>query len=77
MFVPENTPHAFANLSRAPVKIFFQSSVPGGHENYFEELRDLLDRTDGRPAPEDAAVLRARWGIEQLTPITVRSGAES
>ena len=70
MFVPEGVPHAFANRGAKPAKMFFQSSVPGGHENYFEELAALLRRSDGRPAPKDVEDLRRRYGIEQLTPLT-------
>ena len=72
MFVPENTPHAFGNQTDRPVKMFFQSSVPGGHERYFDELAQLLERTGGRPDPGEASELRARWDIEQLTPIAGR-----
>jgi quercetin dioxygenase-like cupin family protein len=70
MFVPENTPHAFANTTGRPVKMFFQSSVPGGHENYFDELMAVLRRSDGRPDPGDIEQLRRRYGIEQLTPLS-------
>ena len=69
MFVPENTPHAFANRTTKPAKIFFQSSVPGGHENYFDELMALLRRSDGAPGPEGHRGLRRRYDIEQLTPL--------
>lgn len=69
LFVPENTPHAFANTTDQPAKMFFQSSVPGGHENYFEELSQLLRRSDGRPAAKDVEELRRRYDIEQLTPL--------
>src|ERR1039457_5296049 len=48
MFVPQGVPHAFSNPTGKPVKVFFQSSVPGGHENYFDELMSLLQRTSGR-----------------------------
>lgn len=67
LFVPENTPHAFANTTKKPAKMFFQSSVPGGHENYFEELAALLRRHDGRPPIKHVEALRRRYGIEQLT----------
>jgi uncharacterized RmlC-like cupin family protein len=70
MFVPENTPHAFANTTSRPVRMFFQSSVPGGHENYFDELMQLLRRSDGKPDPKDVAALRLRYDIEQLTPLS-------
>jgi len=67
MFVPEGVPHAFANRTDRPVRMFFQSSVPGGHENYFDELSAYLSTHDG---PVDQAFivdLRDRYDIEQLT----------
>lgn len=69
MFVPPGVPHAFANSSKKPCRMFFQSSVPGGHENYFKELAAILRRTDGAPDPKDIAELRGRYDIEQLTPL--------
>ena len=69
MFVPPGVPHAFANLTDTAVRMFFQSSVAGGHENYFDDLVQLLRRTGGRPDPGEAAELRSRYGIEQITPI--------
>lgn len=69
MFVPEGVPHAFANSTKKPAKIFFQSSVPGGHENYFKELAEILRRSDGKPDRRDVAELRRRYDIEQLTPL--------
>jgi|SRR5581483_204598 len=76
MFVPENVPHAFANRTKAPAKIFFQSSVPGGHENYFDELAALLRKADGRPDPNDVAELRRRYDIEQLTPMNAAGSSD-
>ena len=67
LFVPPNTPHAFGNSTDAPVRAFFQSSVPGGHENYFDELMHLLDNSNGKPDPAQVAELRTRYDIEQLT----------
>ena len=75
MFVPENTPHAFANATGRPVKMFFQSSVPGGHENYFDELMTALHRSDGRPAPGVIEQQRRRYDIEQLTPLSAGAPA--
>jgi quercetin dioxygenase-like cupin family protein len=69
MFVPVNTPHAFANVTDRPTRIFFQSSVPGGHENYFDELMGLLRQSGGQPEQRDIADLRRRYDIEQLTPL--------
>jgi oxalate decarboxylase/phosphoglucose isomerase-like protein (cupin superfamily) len=68
MFVPERTPHAFANPTGNPVRLFFQSSVPGGHENYLNELMLLMRRSDAPPFPKDVSELRRRYDIEQLTP---------
>jgi mannose-6-phosphate isomerase-like protein (cupin superfamily) len=69
MFIPENCPHAFANVGAAPGRLFFQSSVPGGHENYFRELAALLAEHGGKPPAAASDALRRRWHIEQLTPI--------
>jgi len=66
LWVPENTPHAFANRTDAPVRMFFQSSAPGGHDNYFDELAELL-RRDGPPDPDVVADLRRRYDIDQIT----------
>lgn len=74
MFVPEGCPHAFGNPTGSPTRMLFQSSVPGGHENYFIELAELLDASGGRPDPEASEELRRRWHIEQLTPIGVAAG---
>lgn len=67
LYVPAGVPHAFGNPTNEETVIFFQSSVPGGHENYFLELTDLLQRSNGRPDASDVADLRSRFGIEQLT----------
>jgi hypothetical protein len=49
--------------------MFFQSSVPGGHEHYFEELAAILERSEGAPDQADIESLRRRYDIEQLTPL--------
>lgn len=67
MFVPPGVPHAFGNTSDEPVKVFFQSSVPGGHENYFDELMAIMEASHGRPDVDVVADLRARYDIEQIT----------
>jgi hypothetical protein len=53
MFVPQGVPHAFANTTKKPAKMFFRSSI--------------LRRTDGKPDPKDIAELRHRYDIEPLT----------
>ncbi|MEU6403298.1 cupin domain-containing protein [Streptomyces sp. NPDC046985] len=69
--VPPGCPHAFANPTGAPAKMFFQSSPPPDHERYFEELLEILN--SGGP-PDHAAIeaLRMRYDIEQLTPLRHR-----
>ena len=67
LWVPEGVPHAFANRTSDPVRMFFQSSVPGGHENYFEELAVLLTDPSGQPDENAIAGLRRKYDIEQLT----------
>ncbi|MFD8231550.1 cupin domain-containing protein [Streptomyces sp. NPDC059696] len=69
--VPPGCPHAFANPTDTPAKMFFQASPPPDHERYFEELLEILG--SGGP-PDQAAIgeLRARYDIEQLTPLRHR-----
>ncbi|WP_372343107.1 cupin domain-containing protein [Streptomyces sp. KL116D] len=66
--VPPGCPHAFANPTGAPAKMFFQASPPPDHERYFDELLDIL-ATDGPPDHAAIEELRARYDIEQLTPL--------
>jgi quercetin dioxygenase-like cupin family protein len=67
MFVPAGCPHAFYNPGPAPVRMLFQVSPPG-HERYFEEMGELLA---GSGPPDQAAIaaLRARYDIQQFTPV--------
>lgn len=69
LFVPVGTPHAFANRSGKPTKMFFQSSIEAGHENYFEELASLLKKTNSQPSQKDMEDLRRRYDTEQITPL--------
>ncbi|MEV7422325.1 MULTISPECIES: cupin domain-containing protein [unclassified Streptomyces] len=66
--VPPGCPHAFANRSGEPARMFFQASPPSDHERYFEELLDIL-KDGGTPDPQAIAELRVRYDIEQLTPL--------
>ncbi|MEV6105265.1 cupin domain-containing protein [Streptomyces sp. NPDC051940] len=68
LVVPPGCPHAFANRTGEPAKMFFQSSPPPHHEDYFEEVLEQL-ADGGGPDPEAMARLRARYDIEQLTPM--------
>lgn len=67
MYVPPGTPHAFANPTDRPATMFFQSSVAGGHENYFAELGELLAAAHGHPGADAIRALEAKYGTEQLT----------
>jgi len=69
--VPPGCPHAFANPTDVPAKMFFQASPPPDHEHYFEELLDILSASG---PPDHAAIeeLRSRYDIEQLTPLKHR-----
>lgn len=69
MFVPQGVPHAFGNPTDKPARIFFQSSVPGGHEHYFEELAEILARSADGVDQDEIEDLRRRYDIEQLTPL--------
>ncbi|MFI6483922.1 cupin domain-containing protein [Nonomuraea sp. NPDC050663] len=67
MFVPPGTPHAFTNPGTTPARMLFVVS-PTGHEHYLRELADVIGR--GGPPDQDTIVeLRARWDIQQLTPL--------
>ena len=69
--VPPGCPHAFTNATADPVRMLFQSSPPPDHEQYFEELLDIL--TSGGPVDHEAiARLRERYDIQQLTPLRHR-----
>jgi hypothetical protein len=67
MFVPAGCPHAFTNPGPAPARMLFLVA-PSGHEQYLEEIAGLLDRP-GPPDPSAIAAIRARYDIEQLTPM--------
>ncbi|MCX3062600.1 cupin domain-containing protein [Streptomyces beihaiensis] len=66
--VPPGCPHAFANPTGDPAKMFFQASPPPDHERYFEELLEILS-AGGRPDHAAIEELRGRYDIEQLTPL--------
>ncbi len=67
LHVPPGLPHAFANTSGAATRVLFQSLVPGGRDNYFDELAEVLRAGRGHPDPAAVADLRRRYDIEQLT----------
>ena len=51
-------------FSDKPLKVFFQSSVPGAHEHYFDELMAIMEATKVRPDADVVADLRAWYDIE-------------
>ncbi len=69
--VPPGCPHAFANPTDTPARMFFQASPPPDHERYFEELLEILGN-GGPPDREAIERLRRRYDIEQLTPLRHR-----
>ena len=67
MFVPACCPHAFTNPGPAPARMLFLAA-PVGHELYQKEMAALFSR--GGPPDQSAIMdLRARYDIEQLTPM--------
>ncbi len=68
IMVPPGCPHAFANPTGNPAKMFFQASPPPDHERYFDELLEILS-AGGPPDLAAIAELRVRYDIEQLTPL--------
>jgi oxalate decarboxylase/phosphoglucose isomerase-like protein (cupin superfamily) len=67
MYVPPRCPHAFSNPGSTPVTMLFLVA-PSGHEHYLAELGALVSG-DGPPDQNAIIDLRARWDIEQLTPM--------
>ena len=67
LFVPPGCPHAFANRTTTPVKVFHYASPPAEHEAYFDELMELLSR-GGEIDPAEVARLRAQYDTQQITP---------
>jgi oxalate decarboxylase/phosphoglucose isomerase-like protein (cupin superfamily) len=70
MYVPPRCPHAFRNPGTTPTTMLFLVT-PSGHEHYLTELGELISG-DGPPDQAAIAALRARWDIEQLTPMIPR-----
>ena len=66
--VPTGVPHAFANPGDEPATFLFQQA-PGGHEEYFRELAEILRRSGGSPDADEVDRMRSRHDIEQLTPL--------
>ena len=73
MFVPACCPHAFANPGPEPARMLFLTAPPG-HERYLTELAALIARP-GPSLPAAIAELRARYDIDQLTPMSLAGPA--
>lgn len=67
MFVPAGCPHAFGNPGSVPARMLFLVSPPG-HERYLEEIGKLIGQ-GGPPDPAVIGEIRARYDIQQLTPM--------
>jgi len=42
------------------IVMFFQSSAPGGHDNYFKELSNLRVDSHGKPSESDMVAMREK-----------------
>jgi mannose-6-phosphate isomerase-like protein (cupin superfamily) len=61
VFKPRNQWHTFWNAGDEPCRIL-EIIAPGGFENFFDELVDVVNA--GEPDPETMQDLFARYGIE-------------
>lgn len=65
VFVPPGVPHNIANVSDAPARVIMTVSPPG-HEHYFEELADMVSKSQP-PDANAVGQLRRRYDTEQLS----------
>lgn len=65
IFVPIDAPHSFANHGTVSARMLVLV-LPGGHENYFEELSALLS-TGKPPEPAVIAALRLKYDTVQVS----------
>ena len=65
VFIPPGTPHNIGNSSGKVARMLMTVSPPG-HENYFEELAELVSR-GGPPDAAAIAGLRNRFDTEQIS----------
>jgi oxalate decarboxylase/phosphoglucose isomerase-like protein (cupin superfamily) len=72
MYVPPGCPHAFANRGSSVARMLF-IVAPSGHEEYLAELGELIS-TANPPDQHAIAALRARYDIQQLTPLVPAAG---
>jgi quercetin dioxygenase-like cupin family protein len=69
VLVPPGVPHGFGNPESGPAKMVLLISPAGVHEQYFEELAELLAKS-GPPDIAAIAALRKRYDTEQVSPLT-------
>ena len=69
LYVPRGTPHGFRNPGLAPMR-FLLVATPAGHENYQQDIADLLAAppSDEKALQEAVAEIRKRHHTVQLTP---------
>ncbi len=67
VFIPKGTPHAHANLTNKPVRIFM-TFTPGGYEQFFFERANTTKTSKpGTPAYAQAMqALTAKYGITNI-----------
>lgn len=65
VFIPPGVPHNIGNTSGMPARMIMTVSPPG-HENYFDELAELVAR-GGPPDANAIAELRGRYDTTQLS----------
>ena len=64
VFKPRGIPHAFWNESEEEARVL-EMITPAGFDDYFRELAPLYaEATNGRPDPERAAALYAKYGLD-------------
>lgn len=67
VFIPKGTPHAHANLTNKPVRVFL-TFTPGGYEQFFFERANTTKTSKpGTPAYAQAMqALTAKYGINNI-----------
>ena len=69
VLVPPGVAHGFANPIGGPAKMVLLISPAGVHEQYFEELAEILAKP-GPPDIQAIARLRQRYDTEQVSPLS-------
>lgn len=69
ILVPPGVAHGFSSSGDRPAKMILVISPAGVHEQYFEELSELLGEP-GAPDAEAIRALRERFDTTQVSPLT-------